>query len=70
MKNKTLVFGAIVGVGAYIYFKNKKDKSVEGSFIDNLPPAPAKGKPSSKILDDKIALFKRANNFYKGGRKR
>jgi hypothetical protein len=69
MKNKTLVYGAIVGVGAYIYFKNKKDKSVEGGFIDNLPPAPAKGKPSSKILDDKISVFKRANNFYQGGAK-
>jgi hypothetical protein len=24
MKDKTLVYGALIGVGAYIYFKNKK----------------------------------------------
>jgi len=65
MKDKTLVYGALIGVGAYIYFKNKKtSKEVVTTTEESEQISDVK--PYSKE-SDKIALFKRANNFYKGG---
>jgi hypothetical protein len=65
MKDKSLVYGALIGVGAYIYFKNKTtSKEIVTTMEDSEQISEAK--PYSK-KSDKIALFKRANKFYKGG---
>jgi len=68
MKNKTLVYGALIGVGAYIYFKNKKTDKEVISTTEEGEVKLVSNKPYSKE-SERIALFKRANNFYKGGAK-
>jgi len=68
MKDKNLVYGALIGIGAYIYFKKSiKNKDVISTTEEGEVKL-VSNKPYSKE-SERIALFKRANNFYKGGAK-
>lgn len=79
MKNKKLIIGLGLGVGAYLLWnlKRKKmaDKQLELDKSNQKPKSvesiPETGgiKPSKTELTNEqvIALFKRANNYYRGG---
>jgi hypothetical protein len=73
MKNKTLIIGLGLGVGAYLLWKlsRKKSASAVEEVTETVESTTQTGgvKPSKSELSNEqvVALFKRANNYYRGG---
>lgn len=82
MKNKKLIIGLGLGVGAYLLWNLKRKKMAEPSIkqldldksnqkpksVESIPQTGGIKPSKSELTSEQvIALFKRANNYYRGG---